>query len=385
MKNFLCIILLLAPLHLLGTTQDELATTLKQLVAFETLPANLQANKEALQWVEMQIEGLPLKHQYHEFDGHPCLVITTQETKRPTLWLVAHMDVVSGAKSLFSATRKGEKLYGRGVYDMKMAIACYLLLLKELGASLANYNFGSMLTSDEEVGGMHGTKCLLEAGYSSDVAFLPDGGFLWNFEESAKGVLHVKIAAHGSSAHSSRPWEGKNAIDQLMHVLEKVRLLFEKEKAQAGQFFPTHNVGLIQGGTLINQVPDYAEAKIDIRYPPDISPEALYAKMVEITKQYEGVTLEKIIGGSSHHVDLRLSYFQNFRKLAHDLYGIKVGSVKSHGSSDARFFGAHNIPVLVIAPNGGDIHSDREWVDLADLVRFYEVLKAWVVTTSPKP
>ncbi len=64
------------------------------------------------------------------------------------------------------------------------------------------------------------------------------------------------------------------------------------------------------------------------------------------------------------------------------MYGIEIGKTLSFGSSDARFFGEKNIPVIVIAPVGGEIHSDNEWIDLEDLGRFYNVLKQWIIKES---
>jgi len=48
------------------------------------------------------------------------------------LFLVAHIDVVGAKKELFRAKIKGKKLFGRGAFDMKYAIACYMKLLFDL-------------------------------------------------------------------------------------------------------------------------------------------------------------------------------------------------------------------------------------------------------------
>jgi succinyl-diaminopimelate desuccinylase len=261
---------------------------------------------------------------------------------------------------------------------MKMAIACYILLLHELKDQLSEMNIGLMLTSDEEIGGMQGVKRLLEAGYSSKIAFLPDGGFNWNFEEAAKGVLQVKITARGVSSHSSRPWLGENAIDILMSALKDIHLYFDKEKLRYGTYFPTANVGIIQGGKGVNQVPDYAEAKIDIRYPPEVKGPEIYSALTKLLKKDPHLSIEIIAEGSPHRVDLQQPPFLKFQEIAKEMYGIEIGKVFSYGASDARFFGERNIPVLVIAPKGGEIHSDGEWIDLEDLTRFYNVLKQWV-------
>lgn len=353
---------------------------LVNLINFATITDDKEANVKALHWVQEQVNYPELNFQYHEFNGHPALTITTQKTMHPKVWLVAHMDVVPASADLFQPIVKEGKMYGRGAYDMKMAIASYMTLLRDLKGSLGKYDFGIMLTSDEEQGGMNGVKKLLELGYSSDVALLPDGGFNWNFENQAKGVLQIKVGAHGKSGHSSRPWEGKNAIDQLIPVVMEIEKQFKKPSPN--DYEATVNVGLISGGKSVNQIPDYAEAELDIRFPPSQTVDQIYKKMSLVVSQYEQVTIEKMKTGSAYKADISNEYFQKFKNRAKDLYGIEMGTVSSYGASDARFFGEKNIPTLVIAPKGGEIHSSGEWVDLEDLSRFYQVMKAWVMDIS---
>lgn len=372
----LCFLLCSALIQASESTRDKLEGYLSHLVSLKTLSADKEANRQALEWVQGQLKPLGLHFHSHEFEGHPALVITTRDTKKPKIFLVAHIDVVPGGDSLFHPIVKDNMMFGRGAYDMKMAIACYLLLMQELKGG--DFDIGILLTSDEEIGGMNGVRRILEAGYSADVALLPDGGFDWKFEERAKGVLHLKIAAQGTSAHGSRPWMGSNAIHSLMDALKDIHAEFEKQKS--GDYYPTANLGMIQGGNSVNQVPDYAEAKLDIRFPPSLRDEDICARVRGIACRHGRIKVERINGGSPHQVDISHPAFHKFRDLAREMYGIDVGAMQAHGASDARFFGERHIPVLVIAPQGGEIHSDGEWVDLDDLARFYEVMKAWVIS-----
>ena len=169
----------------------------------------------------------------------------------------------------------------------------------------------------------------------------------------------------------------------MLPALQEINSYFEK--IQSGDYYATGNVGTIQGGKAINQVPDFAAANIDIRYPPSIKAEKIYADLQAIVRKHPHVAIEKIIEGSPSQVDQELVYYKKFRQIAKELYGIEVGTMLSHGSSDARFFGEKHIPVLVITSKGGEIHSDSEWVDLPDLVRFYEVMKLWVMEMAANP
>ena len=134
---------------------------------------------------------MPFTPHLHTFEGYSSWVMTTQSTSSPRIWLVAHLDVVPASTALFSPVVKDGRMYGRGVYDIKMAIACYLRLMREL----PHADIGMMITTDEEIGGMNGVHRLLEAGYRCDVALLPDGRFNWNLEKEAKGVLQIQRKA----------------------------------------------------------------------------------------------------------------------------------------------------------------------------------------------
>lgn len=364
------------------TTRNELTDLLAHLVTLDTVSSNKKANKKALEWVQEELKDLPVHFKWFESNGFPSLLITTQDTKTPKLWLIAHMDVVPAPEDLFIPTVENNELHGRGAMDMKMAIASYILLAKDLNDSLPDYDFGIMLTSDEEVGGKNGVKYLLDQGYTSKIGLDPDGGFNWHIEEEAKGVLLIKLVAHGQSAHSSRPWEGENAIEKLQSILPKIQNLYPKSNQPDIDWFPTVSVTMIQGGEATNVIPEYAESDINIRYPASMSPSKILKDINDIVQHYPGVNLMESLQGSAHKVDITNPNFLLFKKIAKEKFNIDVKTVKSHGASDARFFGEKGIPVLVVSPTGGDIHSDDEWVDLDDLVRYYEVMKEWVKQVS---
>lgn len=126
-------------------------------------------------------------------------------------------------------------MFGRGVYDMKMAAACYIRLFRELHKkdNLSNYNIGIMLVSDEEIGGSNGVGYLLnEGGVKGSIAFIPDGGFNWKIEEQAKGVLQLKLKSHTSFLPSIKNSKNgdENAISKLMYALYDLSQLYESKK-----------------------------------------------------------------------------------------------------------------------------------------------------------
>lgn len=363
--------------HAKGEAQKKIAAYLSRLISYKTLPDNQEEVQKAFSWIKKVVEEWPLHVEERVYNGFHSLLLTTQSTQNPDLWLVAHIDVVAGPEGLFQARVEENKLIGRGSIDMKMAIAVYLYVLELLGNQLPCYNIGVMLVSDEEVGGFNGVCRLLADGYTSQLAFLPDGGYDWSFEEVAKGALHLTIKAKGRSAHASRPWEGENAIEKLIGFLCDLQESFDTLRKKSPDYHATLNVGKISGGLATNQVAKNAEATVDIRYTSIHDYEEIQNKLQKQAAVYGGITIKERIKVPHVQHDTSLPTFSSFAKIA-EKYGKKISTTVSHGASDARFFAEKHIPVLVVAPKGQGHHSVHEWVDLEDLALFGQVLLEWV-------
>jgi succinyl-diaminopimelate desuccinylase len=352
---------------------------LKKLITFKTVTRNFYETKRALNWIKNFTKSLPVYHKEIIINGFTSLIITTQNTKRPKLFLQAHIDVVPASEKLFSPKVKNHRLYGRGAWDMKFAIACYLQILKELGKNLKNYDFGIMITSDEEIGGENGVKALLEKGYSCRVCVLPDGGDWGKIDIAAKGVWHLKIESYGKSAPASRPWKGKNAVLNLIRFLDLLKEKFPKEPCKIkNHYHNTINIGQLNGGKVANQVPDFAEALVDIRFIPETKIEDLRKLVRQTKKNFPNIKIQELILAESYKVDYDNNYFKEFVSLYKKYLGQKLRFTFNHGSSDARFFAKKGIPVILTAPKGGGTHSENEFVDLKSLETFYRVLKQFV-------
>lgn len=364
---------------------SRLTSLLGQLISFRTISSDHEANANALDWVAEQLVGLPLYLSRHEFEGFPSLVIGTCPGKKSTLCLHSHIDVVGvgNNEKLFSSRIECERLSGRGAYDMKFATACYIRLLQDLGECITQHNFHVMITTDEEMGGFKGTQPLLAGGYSYEVCFSPDGGQDWQFERVAKGVLQVRLVSTGLSAHGSRPWQGRNAIKDLLNFISEIDSHFPSEPCGDETHYHTSaNLGIISGGEAVNQVPASAEAYLDFRFVPEQPREELWRILREVGRSYPSITIKEHAYGSSYTADPSNPYFQTYSRLMTEVTGVEESFVHSHGSSDARFFAERNIPVIAIRPPGGGLHGDDEWIDVKALGQFYQILKSFVAQSA---
>lgn len=358
--------------------------TLQKLIALRTATSEKAENKKLLDRVAAELRPFLFVRRFMHRGFH-SLIATTRHTRSPVLWLVAHSDVLPAPERAFRLERRRGNFYGRGVLDMKGMLACYLRLVRELGRDAVKYDFGIMITSDEEVGGWDGVKFLLGKGYRSRIAFVPDGGLNWHIEKGAKGVFHLKIKARGKASHASRPWEGVDAIIALSDFLRDLKRLFPREPCgRPGHFHDTLTVGKIEGGEAINQVSPLANAWIDIRYTPNHKEKEKHirARLKKIARRHRAIRIKEVIHAGASENMINSPLIMRFLEIARNRFKIRIKPTFSHGSSDARFFTAKGIPALVIWPHGGGHHADTERVDIKSLELYYRLMKEWALEVT---
>jgi succinyl-diaminopimelate desuccinylase len=354
---------------------------LAKLVALPTTSDNPQANHQAIGYIDRSLSQRGLFVKRHEWGSHESLVATTRPTKTPKIMLAGHIDVVPGPQHMYQLTEKGDKLYGRGVQDMKFAIAAFLQLVDDIQDDLDKYDFGIMITSDEETSGQYGTKKLLEVGYRPQICVLPDGAENWALEQSCKGVMWVVATASGTAAHGSRPWEGESAIEKMLSFLHDVRHdLFSNQ----GPDTNTCNVSIIKGGNTFNQISDSCQVDIDIRFTSREEQDKIVSHIAELAKTHQ-VNYELRLNDAAVNIDLAdplvAAYIRSFEKII----GLPLKTMRSHGSSDARYFAGYDIPTLVMYPPSGGYHSDCEWIDTKAFYQFRDLLQDYLDQNAKTP
>lgn len=352
--------------------QTKLESLLNQLVSTPSVSSDTAACREIISFVHDDLAqcGLFIKG---DFDAdHPWFIATTQDTNEPDVLLAAHLDVVPAKE--YKLEKRDGKLYGRGVYDMKLAAACYLELFRQHTDQLKKLNIGLLFSTDEELGG-HSMLDVLATGLRPKMVFIPDGGDNWRVEERAKGFYHVRLTAHGKASHGSRPWEGENAVHHLIEVLDTLHQSFPGK--QPGD--STLTISSIHGGEAVNQTPDHAYATIDFRSfsPKDL---AAYKTQVADLAEKNNLKMEVVQQGDPLILDKQAPAIQSFLTTLQDFTGQDIAYTEAYGGTDGRFFAPHNIPCIIIEPEGGKRHADDEWLLASDLEKFYQLIERWLLS-----
>ncbi|MBS1266985.1 MAG: putative metallohydrolase [Candidatus Woesearchaeota archaeon] len=347
----------------------EIVELVKKLVRFKTIANNPEELRKCVDFVQDYFkDGFIVKR--HSRENKPSLVVQFTDTKCPDIFLVAHLDVVPAKPEKFKPVIKEDRLYARGAIDNKTSAAILMKLMKDLKENKPS--IGLMFTTDEEIGGANGVKYLLEKGYSSKFAIVLDGGEEYNIITKEKAALHLKIMASGKAAHGSRPWEGENAIENLIELYNELKIKFP-DTTEENRWKNTINIGFFKGGSAINKLADKAEIGIDMRFISNKDKE----KIKKLIKN-KGFEFEILTDAGVMDTNQNNKYIKKLQQTASEVANKQVVFDRIHGATDARHFADRSIPAVMMLPNGGGVHAEEEYVNLSSIDVIYKILKDFV-------
>jgi succinyl-diaminopimelate desuccinylase len=100
------------------------------------------------------------------------------------------------------------------------------------------------------------------------------------------GTLHAEVTVRGQSAHSARPWLGRNAIHRAVPLLARVANHPERRVSFAGhrglEYREVMSVTKVEGGRARNMVPDRVMFNVNFRFGPDRSVEEAERTVLEM-------------------------------------------------------------------------------------------------------
>ncbi len=314
-----------------------------------------------------------------EFDsnGFQSLVVSFEDSKDFDIILNGHLDVVNEADiKQFEPFVDEDKIIGRGASDMKGLVFVLIELMLFFSKKEIKPNLALMLTTDEEIGGYNGVNYLLSNHkYHSKLAIIPDGGNNFNLVNAQKGVCHCQLNFLGETAHGSRPWLGKNAVDLAYQQINYLRKFFPGlDELKDNHWLPTLNLGRIEAGQSINSVPDLCKVFLDIRYTDNFFIKNIIEKINDITEN----NYEIRINDGVFYVPESNRYLQIYKKIVKQSIGIDIKILKEDGGSDARFFSQYEIPCLISTPDHGLNHSAYEWISKSGLEKYFVILKEFI-------
>jgi succinyl-diaminopimelate desuccinylase len=326
---------------------DELALA-QRLIAFDTSSA--EGLRRAAEFVGGWLESNDIQAKQTEARGLP---VTTAEVgirdgDAPTLVLHGHLDVVPGGRDQFEPRIEGDKLLGRGAYDMKGALAVLLLVLRDLSDQEdVRLRLGIVSDEESEEEENRGSDALVASGFIGDFAITGEPTNL-QVGVQAKGVLAMRLEVEGRSAHGATPWLGDNAVVKAVEVFRGIESLPFARHSSALFDRPSINLGRIVGGDALNKVPDTCVIDVDIRFLPDQDPDEVLEQVTSLPDTRVLATFRR----APAVVEPDSPFVQGLCEAASPHHPERVMSVGRDGASDAVSFLAAGVPAVEFGPTG---------------------------------
>jgi succinyl-diaminopimelate desuccinylase len=352
---------------------DELVLA-ERLIEYETSRPDVLI--AAAGFVKGWLESRDIEVRDHDHNGFPVLVADVGATAEgaPCVIFHGHLDVVPGQPDQFRAQVDGDRLIGRGAYDMKGGLAAMMCALKDLeGQDAVRVRLVCVPDEESEEIDERSTDTVVAAGLGGQFAITGEPTNM-HIGVQAKGVLAMRIVVHGRSAHSSTPWLGDNAVLKAVDVFRAIESLpFSRESSEMFDR-PSINLGRIAGGDALNKVPDRCEMAVDVRYLPGQDPAEILAQVraipeIDVTRTF----LHPPVNVSRHN-----PYVEGLRDAVSRTTRGEVMSVGRDGASDAASFIEAGIPAVEFGPAGGGHHGPDEWVSISSLERYRRALAEFV-------
>lgn len=353
---------------------SELVVLAERLVGIQT--AEPEGISEAAGFVKGWLEARGIEAREVEVRGLPVLTAEVGPGGAPTVVLHGHLDVVPGLAGQFEPRLDGDRLYGRGAYDMKGAIAAMLLTTAALrDAGRVRVRLGIVGDEESEEEAERGSDHLVDSGFVGDFAITGEPTDL-QIGVEAKGVLALRLAVAGTAAHGATPWLGENAVLNAIDVFRSIESLpFARHSSELFDR-PSINLGRIWGGDALNKVPDRCVIDVDIRYLPDQDPAAILAEVREIA----GVEATALLTRPPAIVDRRSPFVRALRDSATLHHDGEPMSVGRDGASDAVSFLRVGVPAVEFGPVGAGHHGPGEWVSVSSLQTYQQALESFLRT-----
>ena len=305
-------------------------------------------------------------------ENRPNIVARAGDPSKGSLLLTGHTDVVPADPSQwtgdpFILREEGDRLVGRGVADMKGAIAAqmhaaetYIKRTDTPGEVILAF------VVNEEQGGS-GTRRLLDTGITADCAVIGEPTEL-DVCTAQYGCARYRLHIRGRSAHAGRPSLGENPIQGVPALLRALANLDETMDCHqhpllgTGSITPTE----LHAGIAHNVVPDKLTLTLDWRHPPGIDKPAEWFDDV----------LTAALAESAPDIDIDLERYDFYPAVEtnrdHPVVNVVRAAARNAGlqseiagfpaGSDARFLVPDgNIPTVLFGP--GSIAQDAHTVD----------------------
>lgn len=359
--------------------ESQLLETAETLLSMRTTADCPEMLARAIDFVEVFFQQSPVKIERSEEQGKPAAVITTLETRYPSVLLQGHLDVVEALPEQFLPRRAGNRLFARGAVDMKAFVAVAMHVLRDLAVECPGIDAGLMVTTDEEIGGDCGAGRLVREGWSTELLVNGDGGHGDAVSFAEKGIVQVDVEAVNQPGQRYAPWDGESAANVLLrHLVRGLELLCPQQRSLTAQenWGTTYCILSMSSSSPSPMPPSRATASIRLYWAGCETGEMITR---QVSRALAPLQARVTVVAPPVHIDPGDERLQSLRSLLETHLGRPFAVRADNGASDAKWFAGSGAGIVLLRFPGGGAHTPKEWLEIDAFVPLYKALKEYVV------
>ena len=217
-------------------------------------------------WLTARFAELSLSAVQQDELGNVFGVLPGSDPTAPYIALSAHIDTVFPAGTPIDVRRDADRLYGPGISDNGSGIVALLAIAGALRASSIAHQAPILFIGDvgeEGEGDLRGMRYIFQQpAWSASIASLLvlDGAGTDTIIAEGLGSRRYEITVRGHGGHSWSDFGVANPIVALARIIDR----FTRTSVPATPK-TTFNIGIINGGTSVNSIPESATMRVDTR------------------------------------------------------------------------------------------------------------------------
>ena len=359
--------------------EAEIFEDLKTLVLAEASTSDIKELAEVRKILEKMItDRTGIVPQVYETPGKHDVVRFDASEGEEKVVIVGHYDTVHPIGAL-PYVAEGNKLFGPGVYDMKSGLISAIWAVKayqDLGIEPGK-KIVCVFNGDEETGSKDSSDIICEIAKDAKAALVPEPcTATGNLKTGRKGNMKFNVTIHGKAAHAGNAHQdGINALEEMAHEILFVQSLTNYEEGT------TVNVGVADGGTKVNVVPDCATFRVDCRFKKMTERQRVIDAICGIQTTVPGATVEvEFIDGKlpMEETEGNMALFA-IAKECGDKLGLNFTHQFVGGGSDGNSISAMGVPTLDgLGADGDHAHSPKEYLFIDQLLPRMALLAALI-------
>src|SRR5438067_3405370 len=229
------------------------------------LPAPPFGESRRAEWVRERFKEFGLYDIEIDKAGNVIGLSRGSKLKSPLVALTAHMDTVFPIETSLDVKTEGDKLVGPGIGDNGAGLTGLFAIASALKASGVRHSSGILFVAnvgEEGEGDLRGMRYLFQESKWGDLigsTIVLDGAGVDSVVTEALGSRRFEITVRGPGGHSWADFGTPNPIVTLARAVAKF-----SETPVPNDPKTSFNIGVIEGGTSVNSIPESATMRVDI-------------------------------------------------------------------------------------------------------------------------